>query len=244
MNLGITQLAFNSSHELEDLAPLLSELKIQNLEIIPFRMNSKEDSIIKISKKYDLTLGSSQSILFGSDIKDFLQEDFPDYIVSVFNRFSNLNTNVLVLGSPGQRKSFEEDRLSIQFHKIDKSLSSNSILCIEPNCQSYGGGYFFTVSEIADFIRKNRFTNIRTMIDTHNIINEGQSPSQIFEEFADLIHHVHVSENELSSFQESEEHRKLAKSLKEFNYRGIITYEVKPQSNLEESLKQFKSIYE
>ena len=81
------------------------------------------------------------------------------------------------------------------------------------------------------------------MLDTHNIINEGQSPTEIYNQFRYLILHVHVSENNLSDFIESNEHKKLSNALKSNNYKGIITYEVLPSKNLKFSLEKFKNIY-
>jgi len=243
MNLGISQLSFNSNQELSLIAPILKANGINNIEIIPFKMDEYGKETEIIAKQNDLTLRSSQSILFGSDIKDFTDEEFSKYIISLFKSLSKKGTNLFVLGSPGQRKIYDEVKLSEQFRIIDESIPSNCILCIEPNCKEYGGSYFFTVEEIATFIRKNRYSKIKTMIDTHNIIEEGESPSSVFEEYVDLIYHVHVSENGLSPFIESEEHKKLAKSLKEYNYRGIVTYEVKPHETLEDSLKKFNLIY-
>jgi sugar phosphate isomerase/epimerase len=243
MNLGISQLAFNNNQELSDIAPILKENKIKNIEIIPNKMNEIGEETNFIAKKNDLTFRTSQSILFGSDIQDFMDSEFSQYIINLFERLSRYGTKLLVLGSPGQRKIFNEEKLVEQFRLIDQSIPSGCVLCIEPNCKEYGGSYFFTIEEIAEFIKKNKFRNIKTMIDTHNIINEGGSPSKVFEEYVDLINHVHVSEVGLTEFEESIEHIKLANSLKEFNYKGIITYEVKPHDGLEKSLQKFNLTY-
>jgi len=244
MTLGISQLAFDKLEDLENSLEILIDNDIQNIEVVYPKMESNPLGYTSFFIQQNIQTKSTQSILFGSDVKDFLDESFVNHIEKIIETNTFFGVEVSVLGSPKQRVEFKESELISQFKAVDSLLeSTNQILCIEPNCKSYGGAYFFTVSEIADFIRKGEFKNIKTMLDTHNIVNEGQSPTEIYNQFRDLISHVHVSETGLSDFIESEEHTKLAKGLKSSNYEGIVTYEVLPSKNLKDSLEKFKNIY-
>jgi|694.fasta_scaffold79830_5 sugar phosphate isomerase/epimerase len=244
MILGISQLAFDKFEDLESSLETLIDNDIQNIEVVYPKMESNPLGYTSFFIQQNIQTKSTQSILFGSDVKDFLDESFIKHIEKIIKTNTSFGVEVSVLGSPKQRLEFREHELISQFKAVDLILeSTNQILCIEPNCKNYGGSYFFTVTEIADFIRKGEFKNIKTMLDTHNIINEGQSPTEIYNQFRDLILHVHVSENNLSDFIESNEHKKLSNALKSNNYKGIITYEVLPSKNLKFSLEKFKNIY-
>ena len=83
----------------------------------------------------------------------------------------------MVFGSPNMRKGIIDDSLSKIFKRIDESLNNTNItLVIEPNSKVYNGDYFHNIKEIVDFIENNKFINIKTMIDTHNLELEGYDP--------------------------------------------------------------------
>lgn len=116
-------------------------------------------------------------------------------------------------------------------------------LSIEPNTKSYGGYYFHTVQEIVDFIVRNDFKNIKTMVDTHNVKLEGLNPLNETKKHIDYINHIHVSEPNLKTLSDFEFHKEFSQLLKSFNYNGIITYEVNKCNGIIESVKDFYLIY-
>ncbi len=77
-------------------------------------------------------------------------------------------------------------------------MGTNCVLCIEPNSKYYGGEYFFTIKEIVNFITLNNFCNIKTMVDTHNLLLENQNIEESIYNFKDHIKHIHISEINLS----------------------------------------------
>ena len=244
MILSISQLAFNSFEDLKTNLSILKKNDIQNLEIIYSKMESNFEEYLKFFSDEQISTKSTQSILFNSGVIDFLSPSFTEHIKQIIENNRKFGVHVLVLGSPKQRVEYNEEELVKQFKIIDSLLiKENQILCIEPNCKIYEGSYFFTVDEIAKFIKNGEFKNIKTMLDTHNIINEGQSPSEVYDQYKNIISHVHISENRLSDFEESFEHLKLSNTLKLNNFNGIITYEVLPSVNLKNSLKKFNRIY-
>jgi sugar phosphate isomerase/epimerase len=93
-----------------------------------------------------------------------------------------------------------EKKLVDVFSEIDSYLNNKNInLLIEPNTASYGGEYFFNLNEIIGFIDKNKLINIKTMIDTHNIILENGDPIIEFETNFNYIYHIHISEPKLKT---------------------------------------------
>ena len=80
---------------------------------------------------------------------------------------------IIVFGSPSLRKGDKNILLNI-FDSIDDKLKEKQIyLCVEPNSSYYGGEYYCSLDEIVPDIKK--FSNIKTMIDTHNLILENES---------------------------------------------------------------------
>jgi hypothetical protein len=81
------------------------------------------------------------------------------------------------------------------------------------------------------------------MIDTHNIILENQNPIALFEEFYPYINHIHISEEKLLPFINSEIHTLFSKSIYKQKYSKTITYEVLKCENFTDSLSEFSKIY-
>ena len=240
MNIGITHLAFNSQ---EDLLNEVKELNVSNIELVFSKMED-EDKLIQALSDLGITTTTSQSILFGSSVEDFLDSNMIEHIKKVSVIGNRFGVKTLVLGSPKQRKIFDRLALIERFREIDSIMrESNQILCIEPNCKKYGGSYFFTVSEIVEFIVDGKFTNIKTMIDTHNILNENQYPSVELENNLEYIHHIHVSEDGLEPYSDSIHHELLSNAIKRTKYNKTITYEVLPTKKLKESFKQLNKTY-
>lgn len=243
MNLGISQLQFKSKEDLTNSISVLKKYNIQNIEVVFSKIDS-DDNFLKTFSELGLTTSSTQSILFNSGVTDIAEELMIDHISKLSERCKLFGVNTLVLGSPSQRKNTPIDKLIKQFIRINEIVSrNNQYLCIEPNCKKYNGSYFFTVKEIVAFLKEENFSNIKTMIDTHNGFNEFENCSNTLEEFLPYIHHIHVSENDLKSFIPSKEHVMLADTIKKVGYNKLITYEVLPLEDLEGSLEQFTSIY-
>jgi sugar phosphate isomerase/epimerase len=246
MKLGISNLAWNDEIDFK----ILKNNNINYIEIIlPKFINWESNDLFKLESFIDLVksnnidIKSTQSLFYNTGINSYYSGDFISHLTNVSNICYKENITHLVLGAPTMRIE-NSLGLSKTFLYIDGILKEkNQVLLLEPNSRIYNGNYFFTVKEIINFIQTNRFTNIKTMIDTHNIILEGENPFEIFINYSSYIDHVHVSENNLGDFTESEQHYSLASKLKEYNYSGLIVYESKPSLNLLESIKLFNKIY-
>jgi sugar phosphate isomerase/epimerase len=247
VNIGISQLPFDkTSHLIKDLI-IYKNIGFQNLEII----YSKFDNIEQILKfknsifSHDIKIISAQSILFNSGIIDFTDSNIVEKIYEVIQKCNITETKILVLGSPSCRKLFDLYKLKKNFQKLDKVLIKyNKILCIEPNCELYGGKYFFTIDEIVNFIIDCKLENVKTMIDTHNVLYQNLDIINTFLTYTNYIHHIHVSENNLTPFIKSDKHILFSKCLIENNYSKWITYETKCYTNIITTAKNFMETYE
>jgi sugar phosphate isomerase/epimerase len=249
--LGISNLSWENNKELENIIPILKDNNISYIEIIlpkyltwgknDFNML---DEFINIIQKHNFKLNSTQSIFFNTNVKSFNDISFINHIEVVSNICKYINVEKIVLGSPSIRTERNYDVLSNTFKYVDEIISNNNqILLLEPNSKIYNGKFFHTVKEIVEFILLNNFSNIHTMIDTHNILLENENLISIFTQYKDYIKHIHVSEVNLGDFIESNNHIDLSNILKHYNYDGLIIYETKPSLNLQESIKSFSKIY-
>lgn len=251
MNLGISHLAWDNNDLFGDLSNILIKNNINFLEVVfPKLISWKESDYSKIDYFFSLvkSLGfniySTQSILHKSNVFDMCSIDFINHINIVCEICGNYNIKKIVLGAPSIRNVYAQDELLNVFFTIDNILKDkNQILCIEPNADFYMGKYFFTIKEIVSFIKLGNFTNIKTMIDTHNILLMGESPKKELLLHKDYIHHIHISEKNLGYFTNSQDHIDLSKQLKKIDYTDPIIYEVKDIIKNKESLQAFNKIY-
>jgi sugar phosphate isomerase/epimerase len=250
MKLGVSNLAWENS-ELENIIPILKINGIKYIEtVLPKYINwevldtTNLLNYIDILYKHDLLTLSTQSIFYNSSVKHFSDPNFINHLKKVFDVSKLLNIDFVVLGAPTMRLSHISKELIFNLHLIDSYIkNTNQILLLEPNSKIYKGDYFYTVSEIVNFIEGNKFSNIKTMIDTHNIILENEDPTENYLKYKNLISHIHISEKGLDSFAPTEKHITLSNTLKQTNYNGLVIYEAKPSNNLTIDIEQFAKIY-
>lgn len=246
MNIGISQLAFNDISDIINNIEIFKISGITNIEIIFSKFLNNRDllSFKNILNKNKISTLSTQSILFNSTINDFLDLNIIPHISNIIEKCNISNTNLLVLGSPTCRKNFIFDELKLIFKTIDKILiKNNKILCIEPNSKIYNGSYFFNIEEIIEFIKRCELKNIKTMIDTHNLINENIDVIECYEKNIKYIYHIHISENKLQSYIPSELHNKLSSSIKKNKYGKLVTYECLPTRDINKHIINFSNRY-
>lgn len=178
-------------------------------------------------KKYNIKIESAQSLFFGVDCDSFSDERFLLHFKKLIYLSQKLGIKVLVLGSPKLRKECDTIHLNKIFKVLDSMLDGTGIkVCIEPNSKVYGGEYFFSVSEIVEFIKNCGFNNIGTMIDTHNSWLEGNNPINEYSEYNEFIWHIHLSNYSLNNIN-NEFYSKIGRFLKNIkDYNKLLTFEI------------------
>jgi len=180
---------------------------------------------------------STQSIFYGSNIKSFDDDNILEYLNFVIDECSKCGIKIIVFGSPSLRKGNKNILLNI-FDYIDDRLKDNKIyLCVEPNSKYYGGQYYHSLDEIVPDIEK--YSNVKTMIDTHNLILEGENIIKQYKKYSDYIKHIHISEKDLKPIKDWNKYYEFVDFLKEECYNYGITYELKPPENIIEESKKF-----
>jgi len=253
MNLALSNFAWDTQ-ESEKIFDSLKQIGITSIEGVLSKLNSWEELSNNDIVEYKSLLNSKgisifslQSLFYGVKCNSILDEDiFINHFSKLIEYSKLLSVKVLVFGSPSLRKKLigRDELLPSIFKKLDTLLDGTGIqISIEPNSKIYGGEYFFTVPEIIDFIIFNGLKNIKTMIDTHNIILEDSDPIKEFECNYEYINHIHISEKKLSPIIDSNFHLKFSNRIKELGYDKTITYEVMKCENVMDSVRDFYKIY-
>lgn len=221
MKFGITNLSWN-----------LRDDNIIKLNLVNY------DYIETVFSKINLGYYSVQSIFYGSGVHTF--EDYS----STFNRLNYVidecekyQIKIIVLGSPSLRKGNKSNFLKV-LSELDYKLKEYGIcLCIEPNSRYYGSEYYCTLTEIVDDIKY--FSNIKTMIDTHNLILENVNIFDTFSQYKKYIKHIHFSEKDLVPISDYSFYYNFVDFLKNEQYNGGITYELKETESIVRESKKF-----
>jgi D-psicose/D-tagatose/L-ribulose 3-epimerase len=251
MNLSVSNLAWENEN-LITVIEILKNNNIANIEAVFTKLcdwdnvdDKKLFDFKKILNNNSISISSIQSIFHGVRVESL---DDDNKIINHFKKVIKysklLGIKTIVLGSPNLRKKETFKNLNSLFEKIDTLLQQNELfLCIEPNSRTYGGDYFFTVGEIVDYLKTTNFKNIKTMIDTHNLLLEGDSPIDILKTYFEYIYHIHISEPNLKPISDQVFHTEFSKSLEDIGYNKLITYELLQHPNFEKNVNTFSYIY-
>jgi sugar phosphate isomerase/epimerase len=238
MDLAISNLAWNSIEELPN-QPLYIECVFAKIGNVT-ELNT--DTLDQWAKKYlakNYTPYSVQSINFNSPIEVFAYDELnKNYYSKIIELSKFLNLKRIVFGSPGIRKG----KLNSDILKyIDDLLQPSDIYwCIEPNSKFYKGEYFFNIAEIVDFLDSEKFSNIKTMLDTHNSFLEDKNPNEEYVRYKKYIEHIHISEINLGPLSNFTFHSDFANTLKEKEYSKVVTYESKTMDGVDKFLKIYR----
>jgi len=251
MNLSLSNLAWNNDTT-DIVLPLLKERGITQIEGVLTKLGDWDiltDEILTTFKtKLDVNgikMKSIQSIFYNLKCYGIKDTDVVyEHILRLLNFCKIFGIEVMVFGSPNMRKGCVDKSLIEIFTTIDNMLDGSGVeLSIEPNSKIYGGDYFYNLHEITEFIIKNKYKNIKTMIDTHNLILEGYDPSVEFLKYKNQINHIHISEVNLKPISNLEFHKNFSNILKVGNYEKTITYEVNNLINIDTNINTFIELY-
>lgn len=252
MKLALSNFAWDSD-ENEFIFKTLNSIGIRNIEGVLTKINRwdklTEFELIQYKEELqrnNIQIESIQSIFYGVECNDLSEYKTIEHYKRLIEYCKILNVKVMVLGSPSLRKYVNRwyDNLSNVLKQVDEMLSGTGIqLSIEPNTRSYGGDYFYNLNEIVDFIVHNDFKYIKTMVDTHNVILEGLNPINELISHFKHVNHIHISEPKLKMLNDINFHKNFSNTLKQMDYKGIVTYEVVKCEGLIGSVKEFYKLY-
>jgi sugar phosphate isomerase/epimerase len=254
MKLAVSNFAWDFDN-INHVGKILNKNNINHIELVFSKykdwseLNKTEIYNLKeLLTKHNLSCLSSQSLFFNVDCKSVVTESekFINHFRTLISYSKILGIKILVFGSPSLRKTNDniDSNLHETFKIIDGLLNGTGIqLCIEPNASVYGGDFFYTISEIVNFIETHDFKNIFTMCDTHNSWLENKDPNKELVEFFPYIKHIHISEPKLVPIDNEYTHTRISKTLKDLEYNGVITYELNKCDMFDNTVRYFNLIY-
>lgn len=245
MRIAVSSLAWDSLDE-DVVFPHLKFYGIDGVEVVftkikPWAELTKHDLYVYKNKleSNGLIATSAQSLFFG--INTYTATSILEHFKRLIEYSNIMGIQTLVFGSPSMRKGDPTPMCGV-FENVDRLLDNTNIcVVIEPNARIYGGEYWNTVPEIVRCI--NSLKNVKTMIDTHNIVLENRSVAEEYLSNIQHIRHVHFSEKNLALLENLDVYRSYIDLLKSNEYDGIVTYEVLKAKNISDSIRKFANLF-
>lgn len=250
MKLSISNIAWDKTND-EEMYEYLSSSKFDGLEIAPTRIIEENPyfNIDKIkqfaqmlNKQYNLKISSMQSIWYGKKENIFKnekeREELINYTKKAIDFASAINCKNLVFGCPKNRiiGDVQKDyNVALDFfNKIGNYANSKGVIfAIEPNPVIYNTNFITTTPEAIELVKKLNNPGIKINLDIGTMI-ENNEDINILKDNISLINHIHISEPNLEFIKKRKLHNDLIELLKENDYKGYISIEMKNQNNIEQ----------
>jgi sugar phosphate isomerase/epimerase len=248
MKLAVSSLAWDRAEEIEAFK-VLKNNNINYVEVVFSKIKPWDDLTENDIKEYKLILEdnglqslSSQSLFYGINLTLSDERDVINHLYRIITYSEILGIKTLVFGSPNMRMG-SLSSIENTLHKIDMIFNNHNMnFIIEPNARIYGGEFWYSISEIVDYLGV-KFSSIHAMMDLHNSLLEEKDENQDLLKYCDSVRHIHISEPELKPISNYSRHQVFANTIKEINYDGIITYEVLRSNDVLNSIGKFSELY-
>lgn len=261
MKLTVSNIAW-SAEEDEAMYIFLQQNGFAGIEIAPTRIfqknpydqlqNAKEYAQA-LKRKYHLFISSMQSIWYGREENIFHSKQERDalfeYTQDAMNFANTIQCANLVFGAPRNRTYQSRDELkeAVPFFKAlgEYAMKCNTVLAMEANPSIYHTNYCNTTKEAIELIKEVENEGFLLNLDVGSMIYNHEDVETLSNN-AGYIHHVHISEPFLNPIEKRSIHKELCQFLKENDYEGCISLEVKKQEDreaLQDMLWYMKEIF-
>ena len=248
MKLSISNIAWAKEYD-EEMYGFIKDQGFAGLEIAPSRLFPESpythiDEAMKFAKllksHYGLNISSIQSMWFGKNENIFVSEQerriLVDYTKHVIDFAASVKCRNIVFGNPKNRTMHDDELRTENFAKAvdffnelgEYAESLATVISIEPNPPIYNTNFINTTTEAMEFCRMINRKGIRVNVDIGTMIYYDESIELIINNL-ELINHIHISEPYLAAIQERFVHQQL----KNLNYDGYISIEMKNLNNIE-----------
>lgn len=247
MKIGVSTLALYPD-PLEDILPFLEDLKVDYCEIInEYPLNEVENEIFE-SYSIKTTVHSPISDMNLASPNESIRNASIDQIKKSIKLANQLDTEVVVV-HPGQipflARIFKEKIMEHNFNSLkDCAVYAQEMgveMCVE-NMPDMEGYLFKDINNLNNLVDQ---LEVFMTLDVGHAHNTGFSTTEMVK--LPRMKHIHLSDND-GSFDNHEALGKgtidfdnLLKNLKNINYSGVLTLEVKNRAEINESLKFLKS---
>ncbi|MEG0180045.1 MAG: TIM barrel protein [Oscillospiraceae bacterium] len=242
MNLSVSNIAIANTDDDEAYA-MLQRCGYNGLEIAPSRFIGSapynhlaiaKAKAIEIKNKYGFSIPSMQSIWYGEIGNIFSSDDAKRlslYTCKAIDFAKAIKCPSLVFGCPKNRYVLDGQSVNdvVPFFTdiANSAFNAGSSIALEANPPIYGTNFINTTKDAFDFARNIPHLMVNYDVGTCIINRESL---HILGDNISLVSHIHVSEPELAPIEHRELHRELAELLREKEYKGFVSIEMKAQS--------------
>lgn len=247
MKITISNIAWQHDQD-EEMYSFLNKTGITGIEIAPTRIfpenpyrdiNRVKSFSAALKKQYNLDVVSLQSICFGRAEAVFGTAEeslaLQGYLKQAIDFSSALQCNNLVFGSPKNRviQPGQEQRAVDFFSELGRyAATQNTVFAIEPNPEIYGTNFITTTAEAFSFVKQVDLLAFKINFDLGTVLYNNEDV-KLLNGNIQYINHVHISEPYLEEIKERDLHRELAAILKDNNYTGYVSVEMKSGSTIQ-----------
>ncbi|MFN4226597.1 MAG: sugar phosphate isomerase/epimerase family protein [Candidatus Ratteibacteria bacterium] len=247
MKIGICNEIFQN-WSIDEIFHYIKSVGYEGIEIAPFTLADDirkiEKDIIErikeLSKKTGIKIIGTHWLLVkpeGLSIssKDSgVRKETSDYLCKLVDFTSNIGGEIMVFGSPKQRKigkgqTYEEVKQYLKevIEPVLKECHKRNIyLCIEPLARTETN-FINTAEQAIEIIEEINHPNLKLHLDVKAMSDEGKPIPEIIQEGAKYLKHFHVNDKNLlgPGFGEID-YKPIIDKLKEIGYNGWLSVEV------------------
>lgn len=249
MRLAVSNIAWTDAEE-EEVADKLLELGVKYVEIAPTKLWEDPTSVSdKDAREYvqwwadrGITVVAFQSMLFSRpDLKLFESEENRHRTIDYLKEFIRLarvmNVKKLVFGSPKNRQRGDLPLNAAKtiakafFSELGEYAQKNGVvLCLEPNATQYNCDFITTAKDGDELVREVSSAGFGLHLDTACMQLAGDPIEGAIRSSADILQHYHISAPMLGEVSEDTDidHASAAKALREIEYEGFVSIEMRP----------------
>ena len=239
MRLSISNIAWDTCRN-EEIYSLMRELGYTGLEIAPTKFfpdhpydhGSEFHTLCEdLQKRYELTVCSMQSILYGMSqniFDDQGSEELLGYLDKAFAFGEEAGGCNFVFGCPQNRIIPENKEWKDAIPFFEKasasSLAHSCVLALEANSPVYGTNFVNDTEEAFNFVKE--VPGLKVNLDFGTIIDRDDD-LKLVRDNLNYVNHIHISEPGLLPIQHRYEHTVFSSMLSEAGYDGFVSVEMK-----------------
>lgn len=248
MKLSVSNIAWTAEQDNEMYA-FLQKHGFAGIEIAPTRIFSEApyDRLEEAARyaaglmeQYGLSIPSIQSIWYGRQENLFTSSQernaLYEYTKKAIDFAEAVLSHNLVFGCPRNRAYTDQTKLAEAIHFFhglgEYALTHHTVLSMEANPPIYNTNYCNTTKEALELTRQVGSEGFMLNLDVGTMI-QNREDMEILEGHEKYINHVHVSEPYLNAVEKRSIHGELAAFLREHDYTGYVSLEVKTQEETE-----------
>jgi len=249
MKLSISNIGWTNEEEIQ-VAELLQALGVKYIELAPTKRwdeptqatQSEIDAYRMWWASYGIEVVAFQSMLFSHpEYKVFDSEENRTvalrYLEDFIELAGKMKVGRLVFGSPKNRQvgvmSLDAaNDIAVNFFSRlgDVAIQNETVFCIEPNAPQYNCDFVTNAKQGLDLVKKvdNKGFGLHLDIACMTLANDNIAAS--IASAGAYLGHFHISSPMLELVEDRDDvaHRDAAKALREINYTGFVSIEMRP----------------